>query len=542
MLDYGAASKPRRVSLNLSQKFILGFLLLSLLLSGGVCLVGYQSIQAKYMDFYYRIALSAAQTAADLIEAETAERYLSSLTEDEDYAGAFHAMDVVKEYTGMQYLYLFYPSEEGYLYIYDARVEGEDPQDLCALGQIDAYPGTNDHLMRAFETGQPVEDILVSDSELGYVGTVFAPVLDAGGRSVALMGADVSMHEVQEELRSFLLKSLGLSVGTVFVLVFLYLVYLKRRVVDQIGKLTQSVNAYAQDSGNLVYSDAQIHTGDEIEQLSNAFTHMAGQVESYMRNLEKVTAEKQRIATELDVATNIQMSVLPRLFPPFPERDDFDIYASIRPAKEVGGDFYDFYLLDQDHLLFTVSDVSGKGVPAALFMMIAKALLKNQALEGKPLGEVVSTASSQLCEGNEASMFVTSLVMLLDLKARTLTCVNAGHNPPLIRRKGGQFAYVSMRRSLPMAAMEGVKYREFTLEFNPGDQIFLYTDGVTEALNPAQELYGEQRLLDALNALEDGEHMPVKRILDSVMEELDRYADGAPQADDITMLALRLRH
>lgn len=295
VLDYGAASKPRRVSLNLSQKFILGFLLLSLLLSGGVCLVGYQSIQAKYMDFYYRIALSAAQTAADLIEAETAERYLSSLTEDEDYAGAFHAMDVVKEYTGMQYLYLFYPSEEGYLYIYDARVEGEDPQDLCALGQIDAYPGTNDHLMRAFETGQPVEDILVSDSELGYVGTVFAPVLDAGGRSVALMGADVSMHEVQEELRAFLLKSLGLSVGTVFVLVFLYLVYLKRRVVDQIGKLTQSVNAYAQDSGNLVYSDAQIHTGDEIEQLSNAFTHMAGQVESYMRNLEKVTAEKQRI-------------------------------------------------------------------------------------------------------------------------------------------------------------------------------------------------------------------------------------------------------
>ncbi len=243
------------------------------------------------------------------------------------------------------------------------------------------------------------------------------------------------------------------------------------------------------------------------------------------------SADKQQIASELNVATHIQTSMLPRVFP---EQREFDIYAAMKPAKEVGGDFYDFFLADNDHLALVVADVSGKGVPAALFMVIAKTLIKDNTRSGISPDLVFTEVNRQLCESNDENMFVTAWMGVLELSTGRLSYVSAGHNPPLLRR-GGEYGYLRSRGGFVLAGMEGVRYRAESLTLNAGDALFLYTDGVTEATDAELQLYGEERLLAALNARRD---CAPRELLPAIRAELDAFVGDAPQFDDITMLSL----
>ena len=249
-----------------------------------------------------------------------------------------------------------------------------------------------------------------------------------------------------------------------------------------------------------------------------------------------ITAEKERIGAELNVATQIQADMLPRIFPAFPERPEFDIYASMTPAKEVGGDFYDFFLVDDDHLAMVIADVSGKGVPAALFMVIAKTLLKNAAQTGLPPKAVLEKVNNQLCENNEAEMFVTVWLGIYEISTGKLTAANAGHEYPAIRRSGGRFELVKDRHGFVLAGMEDARYREYELELGMGDTLFLYTDGVAEAIGAANILYGTERMLATLNTAPG--RCPEKLLRD-VKQDIDRFVGDAPQFDDITMLAIQ---
>ncbi|MDR1495522.1 MAG: SpoIIE family protein phosphatase [Clostridiales Family XIII bacterium] len=271
-----------------------------------------------------------------------------------------------------------------------------------------------------------------------------------------------------------------------------------------------------------------LSTGDEIETLAHTINDM-------VRDIKQITSEKERIGAELNIATKIQASMLPSIFPPFPERDEIDLYATMRPAKEVGGDFYDFFMIDDDNLAVIIADVSGKGVPSALFMVIAKTLIKNNAQMGKSPEEVFETVNNILCESNEEGMFVTAFMAYLDLRTGELTCVNAGHNHPLLTR-AGKFEWVKLNPGFVLAGMEGMKYRQETLVMKPGDVLYLYTDGVTEAVNKDNELWGDTRLKDAVGKYRD---VSVNELTSRIQEEIDGFADGAEQADDITMLVLR---
>ena len=287
-------------------------------------------------------------------------------------------------------------------------------------------------------------------------------------------------------------------------------------------------------AGNLDYK-LDVKTGDEIEVLSGAFNRM-------IDNIKTITAEQERIGAELDVATKIQASMVPCIFPPFPDRDEFDIYASMKPAKEVGGDFYDFFFINNDTLAIVMADVSGKGIPAALFMVISKTLLKNNAQnfssggEGKSPKEVFDTVNNILCENNDADMFVTAFMGYLDIPSGTFTFVNAGHNPPLLKRSEGGFEWLNSRPCFVLAGMENTVYRQEEIKLRTGDMLFLYTDGVTEAMNEDLELFSDPRLLETANkyAADSPEEL-----LSSLMDEVVNYAGKAEQADDITMLALR---
>ncbi|MFW5961968.1 MAG: PP2C family protein-serine/threonine phosphatase, partial [bacterium] len=245
---------------------------------------------------------------------------------------------------------------------------------------------------------------------------------------------------------------------------------------------------------------------------------------------------KERIASELKVANKIQASMLPRIFPPYPERDEFDIYASMKPAREVGGDFYDFYLIDDQRVAIVIGDVSGKGVPAALFMVIAKTLIKNEAQRGIPVNEILYNANNSLCQDNEELLFVTSFIGILNFKEGKLEYSNAGHNPPLIKRDKGSFEYLELESGFVLGGMEDFEFKKEVIDFKPGDMIYIYTDGITEAMNQNNEQFSEKRLLETLNNTNKSN---LKDIEKEIKSEVIKFADGAPQYDDYTMVLLK---
>lgn len=241
---------------------------------------------------------------------------------------------------------------------------------------------------------------------------------------------------------------------------------------------------------------------------------------------------------ELALATRIQSDMLPNIFPAFPERPEFDVFASMTPAKEVGGDFYDFFLVDDDHLGLVMADVSGKGVPAALFMMIAKILVQNYAMTGRTPAQVLESVNTQICQNNHEEMFVTVWFGILDLKTGLLTAANAGHEYPVLQRPGGDFEIVRDKHGFVIGGMSGMRYKEYELQLEPGSGLFLYTDGVPEATNAEEELFGMERTLAALNSSPDG---TPKTVLETVSSAVQAFVGDAPQFDDLTMLCLQYR-
>ena len=304
------------------------------------------------------------------------------------------------------------------------------------------------------------------------------------------------------------------------------------RVVQPLQILQKDVQMISE--GNLEHR-AKIIQDDEIGELANAFNNMSASLQEYIKNLSSVMAEKERIGAELNVATQIQADMLPSIFPAFPEREEFDIYATMQPAKEVGGDFYDFFLIDDDHLAVVIADVSGKGVPAALFMVIAKTLLKNRAQMGDSPAKVLEVVNNQLCENNKAEMFVTVWFGVMQISTGKVVAANAGHEKPIIRKADGEFEIFKDKHGFVMGGMEGMKYKEYELEIEKGGCLFVYTDGVPEATSSDSELFGMERLVQVLNEEKDA---PLPDILKSVKGSIDKFVKDAPQFDDITMLAL----
>ena len=312
--------------------------------------------------------------------------------------------------------------------------------------------------------------------------------------------------------------------GALFILIF-YLV--RKLVVRNIHKINESLSAIT--DGNLdTVVDVRSHL--EFDSLSNDINATVDTLKRYIKEAE------ERIDAELAFAKAIQHSALPTVHPLYDNRKEFDIFASMHTAKEVGGDFYDFYFIDEDHLAFLIADVSGKGIPAAMFMMRSKTIIKSYAESGMSVEEVFTLANEKLCEGNDAGMFVTAWMGILNIRNGKVLFANAGHNHPLVKHSDGTFEYLKSRAGFVLAGMEGVRYRKNELVLEPGDAIYLYTDGVTEATDLNEELYGEDRLHSILEKYKD-ETMEV--ICSEIKKDVDLFAGEAPQFDDITMLALK---
>lgn len=551
------------MKLSLRQKTVCMILLLALALTITAAAVGYD-VYAGTMDAHYQmLAMNVSKTAASLVNAEEVRElvaqvmeiyrkdpaptydsdeewaeYLSQYTgisEQESFTTLYDTLYKIKTANNVLSLYISYMDSESMTGIY--IIDADKTETGCPTGTWDIIYPQNYEAMKHPENG--FEAYITDTEEYGWLCSAGAAVLEDSGKAVAHVFTDISMESVMADRQAFLMRLCAILIGITTVITLALIKVVNTALVKPINSLASAASSYveAKEEGEVsALALLDIHTGDEVENLSHALKRMERDINGYIENLTHVTAEKERIGAELSVATHIQASMLPCIFPAFPNRREFDIYATMTPAKEVGGDFYDFFLVDDDHLAVVIADVSGKGVPASLFMVIAKTLIKDHTQSGKPPEEVFTEVNRQLCEANDENLFVTAWMGVLEISTGKLVYVNAGHNPPVIGRKNGETEFLRSRPGFVLAGLDFTKYRAGSLELMPGDLLYLYTDGVTEAMNTAQELYGEERLKRTLDA---NVSAAPEEIFKAVKKDLDDFVADAPQFDDITMLAMR---
>lgn len=365
---------------------------------------------------------------------------------------------------------------------------------------------------------------------------------------VVFIEADAFYTHIWSNVFSFLAVFFLLLLAVVFLMGFLYRRRMNRVIVRPINAVSDAAKSYVEDRRNghplkEYFASLELRTGDELEELADTMAEMEREIGIYEEDLTRITAEKERMGVELSVASKIQQDMLPQTFPPYPDRKEFEVYASMDPAKEVGGDFYDIFLIDPDHLALVMADVSGKGIPAALFMVISKTLIQNRAMMGGTPSEILADVNLSLCSNKESSMFVTVWLGIVTLSTGEVAEANAGHENPLLLRRGmegknGSYEQLKQPHDFVLGGLKKSKYREDSFRLQPGDQLFIYTDGVPEATNGEGKRFGMERVKESLNRLR--EEAP-EALLKGIRRDVDDFVGDAEQFDDLTMMSFVYR-
>ena len=526
-----SAAKSGKIRFGISKKLLLSVILMTILICLISTLSGYYQYSNTIRKLYNDNGYVIANIILDHIDHDKIGQYAQTWTADDDYAEMAAYLRDVERASGAAYIYIVTVYEDQTVrYVYDSS--GVPP-----IGGTDPVSSHFDEVWAAYTKGTRPDDYIVRHSQrYGYLTSSILPVIDSNGDIVALLFVDVWMEVIIATLNGYIVQMILFSVGVLALFSIAYWIFMRRYFVNPLMRIRKNVTEFAEKDTVTTTSLETIHTKDEIQDLAQSIHLMENEIISYIDNIKTITAEKERIGAELSIATQIQADMLPRIFPAFPDIREFDIYATMQPAKEVGGDFYDFFLIDDDHLGLVMADVSGKGVPAALFMVIAKTLIKNRSQMGGGPAEILEDVNTQLCEGNDAELFVTVWFAILNIRTGKGLAANAGHEHPALRRADGNFELIVYRHSLAMATIDGMRFREHEFELHPGDTLFVYTDGVTEATNARLELYGTDRMLNALNRNPDA--MP-EALLHTVRADIDAFVGNEPQFDDITMMSLR---
>ena len=361
--------------------------------------------------------------------------------------------------------------------------------------------------------------------------------MDTIGEYTVLVGMTYDLTGLNASVDQQTARDTTFTMAFQVVLSMICLAMISFFVLQPLRKVQRNIRLYRQnkDSAAVIEDLSRIRSSNEIGQLALDVTDLSKEIDDYTAHIQAITAERERIGTELDLASRIQSSMLPDKFPPFPDRKEFDIYAEMDPAKEVGGDFYDFFMIDNDHLGLVIADVSGKGVPAALFMMISKIILAHNAKKGRTPAQVLADTNEAICANNQVMMFVTVWFGVLEISTGTLRAANAGHEYPMLRRPGGEFEIVKDKHGFVLGGMEGVTFTDYEITLEPGAKLFVYTDGLTEANDNGKNMFGTDRVLEALNS--DPGASP-KDTLDTVRRRVDDFVGTAEQFDDLTMMCL----
>ena len=514
-----------------TKKSVLSISIFALILSALMCISGSvifnRAIQKEYNDNGYVIA----NIILDEIDHDKIAEYTTTWKEDDYYKEMASYLRGMQEHTGAAYIYIAVPYENGTMrYVYDS---------LTYIGDSDPISASFDEIWTAYKVGLKPDSYLVRRSKkYGFLTSSCLPIKDSNENIVALLFVDTNMDVILSTLYKYVFYMVVIALLLLFLYTMFSYMALKKNLIGPLLTIKNNVSNFAKNSTQPDDTLNSIKTGDEMQDLAEEIGNMEKDIVNYIDDIRTITAEKERISAELDVAAKIQSDMLPSEFPPFPDRKEFDIYATMHPAKIVGGDFYDFFFIDDDHFVIVMADVSGKGIPASLFMVNARTNIKNRILNGSRISpsEVLYDVNNLLCEGNDAELFVTVWLGILEISTGRVVEANAGHEHPVIKRAGGEYELSKYKHSPAVATLPGLKFRENEFMLNPGDCLFVYTDGVTEATNSEDKLFKTARLLEALNKEPDAD---AKRMCEIVNEEIDRFVGDAPQFDDITMLSFK---
>jgi sigma-B regulation protein RsbU (phosphoserine phosphatase) len=367
--------------------------------------------------------------------------------------------------------------------------------------------------------------------------TTLVPVKNTAGEVAAILCAQRPINELVDAVTPYL--SLIFTSVLVMVVVGSLLVagFLRKSIIKPVETVSEEAQRFAKEhsKGEPL---GELSKYSVIQDLSSSIDSMETDMLDYVRRLTAITGERERLKAEMSIAAQIQTDNMPAEFPAFPDRDEFDIYATMEPARGIGGDFYNFFLTDDDHLAMIMADVSGKGVPGALFMMVTNIFLSIRTQMGGTPSEILQFVNERLCEHNKADMFVTVWLGVLEISSGHLVFANAGHEFAALYRKGGAFEILKDRHGFVLGGMEGVRFKDNELTLGRGDKLFLYTDGVPEATNGENQMYTIERMLEALNvSREESPHA----ILEGVKQSVDAFVGDAPQFDDLTMLCFEMK-
>ncbi|MCR5288408.1 MAG: SpoIIE family protein phosphatase [Treponema sp.] len=507
--------------------------------------VGYFVFKRLFEQQYHDLTQQIAHTALSYINTDTIETYGKTSLADEEWEMTNKKLESLTDTARLAYIYVTIPNLtfKKRTYIYDTV----HPEVIKNNPKIFPYPlgkttslEKYDHEYISRLKGvmfDRIPYIHFAYNKTGGHVTTSIPLINSNDKVVGILSIVKPMSEVKNLKQFYFTRTILGSALLTIVFTWIYILIVLKQLVHPIITLTHETESFVKHKVSLTQALDTIKGKSELALLARTIEQMSKDIQQYISDLTHTTAEKERLTAELDVAKQIQANMLPQLFPPYENHKELELFATMEPAKEVGGDFYDFFMVDDDHFAVVVGDVSGKGVPAALFMVVAKTLIKNITMKEHNPAKVFEEVNNQLCEGNDAGLFVTCWMGVITLSTGELHFANAGHTFPIIRTEES-VDYLKTKPNLVIAGLPNIKYQEHSTTLHKGDCFFMYTDGVTEASNSNNELYGEDRLLQAFK---NTKGMTSKEILHYIRKDVDQFVGSAPQFDDITMMEMSLK-
>ena len=541
--------------------------LMGLLMVIGTCIAAGWTLFRRNIELYNDYVCSFSRMTASDVSGDVIEKYvdiaekleesgtdeernkiLEKVVDDVEYIKITELLMSRTSYADLRYVDVVLPGEEDQTCIWyafhvnpdDPSLSGQEEEDLNNIigpYQHVPYAENEKEVMRSIMEGTWDNSLVLRSDLTGkkqVLGAAFSPVYDSEGRIVAVAGAVIDIGDMVLSIVRMCLNIFVAITTILIICILLFYFLIRRRIIRPIEILKEATSDLVENLESGKPFEVNVHSGDEIETLARSFEEMDVKLKQYLQEYTEITAEREHLKSELDLAGRIQADMLPSGFPAFPDRKEFDLYASMTPARDVGGDFYDFFLVDEDHLALIIADVSGKGIPAALFMMMARIMLQNYTLTGLGPKEVLEKVNNHICK-NQEEMFVTVWLGILDIPSGMVTAANAGHEYPMLKKPGSAFELVKDRHGLVLGGMEGILYTEYEMELEPGSTLFVYTDGVAEATNEQNKLFGTDRTLEALN--EKADRTPGE-LLEAVNRHVNLFVGDAPQFDDLTMLCI----
>ncbi len=537
--------KPWKIRSNMSMNVIGGLVSLMLVFGLVVCIIGNRSIVSAFENEYSTVTYHMADLTSQLVNGDHIEDYLAG-REQEEYKSVKKQLDICCRKLNVSLIYVIRVDRTDYgrfVSVFNPVNNSVDNSSYTEWELGYQRNTTNDEYRQKYRAiyeqqaeYETVFRLHTTDGQHPHI-TTLVPVKSSSGEVTAILCMQRPIREMADAYRPYLLMILAGVFFMVAAVSVLGTIFLRKSIIKPVKKVSEEATRFAKENAKSEPL-GELSRYDVILSLAQSIDSMETDIVNYIENLTAVTTERERIGAELSIAATIQKDALPDVFPAFPDRHEFDIYASMDPAKEVGGDFYNFFLIDPDHLALVMADVSGKGIPASLFMMVSNIMICERAQMGGTPAQVLSFVNDNISRHNRADMFVTVWLGILEISTGRLTAANAGHEHPVVLHKNAGCELIEDPHGFVIGGMEGVRYRDYEVRLNKGDKLFLYTDGLPEATDSEGRMYTVDRMLEALNELR--EESP-RGILDGIRRSVNGFAGSSPQFDDLTMLCFELK-